>query len=530
MKIISRREFLKYSIGAAGGMAVVVVGSKLSWLSLNPAYAQAVTQTLHFRVTDAIKEMHTHEPSGLEIGTGIVPNEVINDARCYFWIYKSVDPGGSPALDFPPESPGPVIVAAAGDDITITVTNDLDEPHAFFIPGMVDSGPIAPDATWTDTFTAGSPGGHLYYDNLNEPVNRVMGLHGAFIVMPVAATPGHKFTPYGPLPADHAVQRLYDDFGSSTHFPGLAWEESAGNLGDSGFCPPFRQYVWLSHQASPKLFAEVGSLAPGVLYDPLEFMNAFLRDPFQPHAFHTDNPGGNRIPQYFTFSGQSGYFSHLSPYITPMGRVGEPVVVHILNPGLWLHAMHLHANHFYVTTINGVVQPNPLWLDVFQIHPMDRVDYTVPFTRPPDVPNVRGIGLPDMPLTSLAGLPTWPPMQELDMHLPDIGDEIAENIFGEDIDLAQRLSPLCYPMHDHSEPSQTCQGGNYNTGLISGIYFVGDRNVQVNPGIIPVGYPADFPVNFPEMEDWTLIYRDANGNPVRGINVTSPAAPPTTTD
>ncbi len=31
-------------------------------------------------------------------------------------------------------------------------------------------------------------------------------------------------------------------------------------------------------------------------------------------------------------------------------------------------------------------------------------------------------------------------------------------------------------MHDHSEPSQTAQGGNYNMGLISGINFTGDRN------------------------------------------------------
>jgi FtsP/CotA-like multicopper oxidase with cupredoxin domain len=529
MKTISRREFFKYSIGAAGGLAVVVVGSKLSWLSSNQAYAQAVTQTLHFRVTDAIKEMHTHEPSGLEIGTGIVPNEVINDARCYFWIYKSVDPGNNPALDFPPESPGPIIVAADGDEITITVTNDLDEPHAFFIPGMVDSGPITPGSAWTGTFTVHTPGAHLYYDNLNEPVNRVMGLHGAFIVLPTLATPGHSFTPYGPLPANHGVQRLYDDFGGSTaHFPGLAWEEGYGDPGDPGYCPPFRRYVWITHQASPKLFAEVGSLAPGELYDPQEFMDAFLRDPFQPHAFHTDNPDGNRIPQYFTINGQSGYFSHLSPYITPMGRVGEPCVVHILNPGLWLHSMHLHANHFYVTAHNGV-NPNPIFVDTYNVHPMDRIDYTVPFERPPDVPNVRGIGYADTPLTSLNGTPVWPPMEELDVHLPDIGEDEAENIFGEDIDLEQRLSPLCYPMHDHSEPTQTCQGGNYNTGLISGIYFVGDRNTP-SPAVIPPGYPANFPMDFPEMADWTLIYRDANGNPVRGINVTSPAAPPTTID
>ena len=42
------------------------------------------------------------------------------------------------------------------------------------------------------------------------------------------------------------------------------------------------------------------------------------------------------------------------------------------------------------------------------------------------------------------------------------------------------LSPLCYPMHDHSEPSQAAQGGNYNMGLIAGMNFVGDRNVDAN--------------------------------------------------
>ncbi len=438
MKTISRREFLKYSIGAAGGLAVVVVGSRLSWLSNNPSYAAAAVQSIDFHISDAIKEMHTHNTGlladGKKVGDG-------NDARCYFWIYKSVIP------DYPPECPGPIIMTAEGDEIQISVTNDLDEPHAFYIPGMVDSGPIAPGATWTATFTAGSPGSYLYYDNLNEPVNRVMGLHGALIVMPTSVTQGHKFTPYGPLPADHAVQRLYDDFGSSAHFSGLAWEDedpSPWAFEETIInTPPFRSYIWLACQASPKLFAEVGSLAPGELYDKDDFMDAFLRDPFQPHAFHTDNPGGNRLPQYFTFNGQSGYFSHLSPWVTPMGRVGEPVVVHILNAGLWLHSMHLHANHFYVTCINGQVQQNPLWIDTYNIHPMDRVDYTVPFMRPPDVPNQRGIGYPDTPMNSLNGNPVWHPVEEFNVYLPGTGEDIVKDRFDEEVDLRQRQSPLC---------------------------------------------------------------------------------------
>ena len=61
---------------------------------------------------------------------------------------------------------------------------------------MFDSGPIAPGATFSGTFTATQSGAFLYYDNLNEPVNRVMGLHGALVVRPAAAAAG-VFPPAG---------------------------------------------------------------------------------------------------------------------------------------------------------------------------------------------------------------------------------------------------------------------------------------------------------------------------------------------
>ncbi len=491
--IISRRDFIKY---AGGGVAVLIIGSKLSWALNNPAYA--ATEALSLSIGDAIKEMHTHN--------------AINDARCYFWVYKSVTP------DLPHDCPGPIIIATKGDTVNLSVTNDLDEPHAFFIPGIFDSGPIAPGATFNGVINLinAPAGAHMYYDNLNEPVNRVMGLHGALIVMPAAAALGHKFTPYdNPTPA---VQQLFDDFGSADHFPGIAWEDGditpwalndafpvANGILDRPNCPPFRQYLWLAHEASPKLFKEVGESAPGdPIRNPTNFLNAFLRDPFQPHTFHTDNPGGNRIAQYFTFSGQSGFFSHNGPVITPMGRVGEPAVVHILNAGLWTHSMHLHANHFYVTCVNGVARPNVFSLDTFEVTPMDRVDYVVPFTRPPDIPNERGIGFADTPLISLSGTPVWPPVEEFETHLPPAGTKAG----GSGVELGVRLSPMCYPMHDHSEPTQTSQGGNYNTGLVSGIYFTGDRNA-----------PGHF--DFPMDVDFHLMFQN-----IRGVSAPPPAILP----
>ena len=447
---IKRRDFLKYGLG---GVTAVVVGSHIPWME-SKAYGAVHAQTLNFHITDALKDMATHN--------------TINTAQCYFWIYKEDS--------IPAESPGPTIFSTEGDVIRINITNELDEPHAFYIPGMFNSGPIAPGQTVHKYFTVGDGGTHLYFDNLNAPVNRVMGLHGAFIVMPKAPATGHKFTPYSKPTAE--VQQLFDDFGSAPWWPGLAWEE-----GDPATdTVPFRTYIWLLHQASPNLFFEVGNFTPGREYPAAQFVERFLRDAFDPVK-----PTTNAIPQYFTISGQSGHFSHNTPYICPNNRVGEPAVIRLLNAGLWSHSMHIHANHVYITSVNGMVQSNPIWVDVFTLRPMGIADYTVPYMRPPDVPNVRGIGRADAGLTTFNGTPTWPPNEELFTFMPGpapagvtpfqvLGNENGKDFNGLPIGLGVQLSPLCYPMHDHSEPSQTAQGGNYNMGMISGLNFTGDRN------------------------------------------------------
>ncbi|MHC1696842.1 MAG: multicopper oxidase domain-containing protein [Geobacteraceae bacterium] len=465
--MISRRDFMK--LGSAG-LATILIGSKLPWLGVTNAYA--ATQNLTITITDALKDMHTkNTPSPL-----VDPNPV--SAQCYYWIYKMTADG----VNLPADMPGPTICATRGDSINVTITNLLDEPHSFFIPGIFDSGPIAPNATFNGTFLLSVSGAHLYYDNLNAPVNRMMGLHGGMVVLPSAAATGHNFTPYD-NPSPH-VQALFDSFGTDV-FPGLKWEE-----GDPATnTPVFRQYVWTLHQSSPRLFAEVGNLPAGQIYDPQLFQQKFHLDTFSPTR-------QNSVPEYFTINGQSGFFSHFSPTITPIGRVGEPIVIHIINAGLWTHSMHFHFNHFYVTYDNGV-SDNPLWVDIYNIDPMDRIDYVLPFMRPPNIPTVRGLGLPETPMQTDNGHPCWPPLEELDLHIPDIGTT-ALGINGQPVSLAQRLSPLCYPMHDHSEATQTSQGGNYNTGMISGAYCTGDRNTQ--------GF-----MNFPMEPDFFMMYRNIRG-------------------
>jgi hypothetical protein len=439
---MNRREFLKFS---AAGVATLVVGSKLPWLMEGTAEAAFHTASLSFDITDAMKQMVTY-------------NSTNTGATCYFWIYKSNTP------NLPAQSPGAQIFATQGDKIPITITNKLDEPHAFFIPGVFDSGPIAPGAIRNDTIdlTKASAGTYLYYDNLNAPVNRVMGLHGAFIIMPKAPVAGHKWTPYdAPTPA---VQQLFDDFGTAAHWPGLAWEQGDPTTDT----PAFRQYIWLCHEASPRLFAEVGDFTPGLDYPAATFQNKFLSSPFRAD-------GLNFKANYFTINGQSGHFSHNNPYICPTNRVGEPVIIRVLGAGLHTHSLHIHANHVFVTSVNRVVRTNPLWVDTFTLHPLDTFEYTVPYMRPPDIPNVSGIGRADTPLTTLAAGKTWPPFEELNTFIPPVGT-LADPLNPLSKDISVQLSPLCFPMHSHSEASQTAQGGNYNCGLICGINFTGDRN------------------------------------------------------
>jgi hypothetical protein len=255
-----------------------------------------------------------------------------------------------------------------------------------------------------------------------------------------------------------------------------------------------------------------------------------LRDAFNRNNFNLAT--ASDTPQYFTINGQSGHFGHSNPVNTPLIRVGEPFIIRVLNAGLMTHSMHMHANHFYMLSVDGVVQgapvgagannatllrPGPIWVDTFTLNafgsPSSRFDFLVPAMRPPDVPNTRGIGrggAPDAALPTLAGGTTWPPLEEFEVRLYNDIPVFSSEDGVTPVSNASRQSPLCFPVHDHSEPSQTAQGGNYNCGLISGLNFIGDHNVPLaakNVTIVqPDGTATDTgpplpPQTFPMDED-----------------------------
>ena len=173
---ITRRGML---IGSAAGMAAVAAGGLGAIRATAPAQAADTTVSLH--ITDGRLKL-------------------IDGTFVYILGYGT----SATTVSFP----GQVINVVQGDTVNVSVTNHLGVDHAFFIDGVVDSGPIAPGATANFSFTAPSAGTYLYFDNLNAPVNRIVGLHGALISMPPGTT--NQSYPGGPTFVEQLVWMLVE--------------------------------------------------------------------------------------------------------------------------------------------------------------------------------------------------------------------------------------------------------------------------------------------------------------------------------
>ena len=141
----------------------------------------------------------------LDAGPGYITGGDFN--RIFFWGFADGDTG---QVQFP----GPTLIINQGDNVTVTLRNNLPEPVSIVFPGMENvtasagvRGPIAaqaePGGTITYTFSAPRPGTFTYYSGTNIDKQVEMGLYGAILVRP---------TGYDPL--DKSTWRAYNDNGS----------------------------------------------------------------------------------------------------------------------------------------------------------------------------------------------------------------------------------------------------------------------------------------------------------------------------
>jgi hypothetical protein len=304
----------------------------------------------------------------------------------------------------------PILRYREGSPVSIRIKNNDTVPHGFAITGIPEASapPIAPGQTgMVPTFVAPVGGSYIYYDPLEAPLNRLLGLHGAFIVDPLlGTTTAGSPTPFSRSRHTPQVAAVFDAFGRHPRFPGDGWKPQ----------DPARDKLWLFAQTDSTINARA---AAGQRVSGQALVDSFL-------------------PDYFHINGLSGFDTAVhsatpaadvaaAAAIEPSGRQGQPTLLRVMNAGLCTHSAHIHGNHLFEcseTDDRGVpyCETNVYERDVWIMRPMDRKDMILPFERPPDAP-------------------VWPPRQE--------------------------PFPLRYVMHCHTEMSQTAGGGNYPQGLVT---------------------------------------------------------------
>lgn len=422
-----RRQFIQY--GLAGTAVAGAAGLVPDFLKRR-VHAQAATQ-FALSIEEVLVPIFPEKPA------------------IYMWAFRSLAPTGPTyhahdlvgASDLPPV-PGPVLVVREGTQAILTIHNNKTtrgDDHAFAIsrqpvpatpgvlpeplpePGLIQvegPGRIPPGESGTYTITVGAAGTYLYFDPLNNPVNRIMGLHGAFIVLPTAGT-----TPYSLHRTRPAIRALFDDLDSSPLFakPGADGEPNPETPGGAWeMLNPKRNFIWLFNQIDEVHVNNV--LQAGQIVSP-GFVTQ-VRDTF--------------LPRYFTINGKVGFASAHATETTPHGHIGEPVLIRSLNAGLMLHSPHIHGNHVF-ELINQLppntpffdVADNVIELDTWELGPLVVKDVLHAYRKPPDI------------------FP-WPPSPEQ---------------FG--------LEGMSFPMHCHTEISQTAAGGNYPQGAIADWVLLG---------------------------------------------------------
>ena len=297
-KEMNRRNFLKFS---SAGIASAVLGSTglISWSPR--AEATTITQTFY------ITEGTITQPDGVDV---------------YF---KAFSPDTASLT-----VPGAQMIAQEGDTLEITIENTLGEDHSFVIDGVVDSGVIAGGTSKTISFTVNKAGSYMYYDGLNAPFNRLVGLHGALAIMPS---------------------------GSSTEL----------YKGSAKFV---QQYSWLINDIDPSWHSDISK-------------GRTPRSSFNPYYF-TINGRSMRVPGHPDYGNpdiDSGYATNTRLE----GSIGDRTLVRILNAGMCMHSVHFHANHVEWLARNG--QPRAdVWKKDTVLLPNNKgsLDVIYPFETPPD--------------------------------------------------------------------------------------------------------------------------------------------------
>ena len=292
---MQRRKFLKF------GLATPLVATS-QWLSWVPRAHAAVVSRTYF-----ITQGNIVQPDGVSV------------------FFKGFS-DSSTTLRIPGQS----LIVKEGDTISLTITNTLTTSHSFVIDGVIDSGTIAAGQSKSLSFAAPAAGSYMFYDKLNAPYNRLLGLHGGLAVMPSSSS--------------------YQLYAGSPSFK--------------------KQLFWIFNDIDPAWHERLRTnLVPNTTFLPRYFtLNGKSSRP----------PGA---PGYEDTTVNSLY----DPATKLEGFIDDRTLIRALNAGQCTHSMHWHANHVEWLTQNRT-RRSTIWLK--DVVPLDNnlgsCDVIYPFEPPPD--------------------------------------------------------------------------------------------------------------------------------------------------
>ncbi len=214
----------------------------------------------------------------------------------------------------PMQYPGPTLIVNQGDTITINLTNELgvaNMPVSLVFPGqegVTASGGTAgeltqestgPGDTVTYTFTANHAGTYMYHSGTRSELQIEMGMVGAIIVRPPAASQAYNH-------------------------PDTAFDQ---------------EYLFLLTEMDPQVhyYASLG------LYDFID------NSAYHPVLWFINGRNG---PDTMADAGVSWLPNQ--PYnILPRTHPGETVLARVINAGRDLHPYHTHGNHVTMIARDG---------------------------------------------------------------------------------------------------------------------------------------------------------------------------------
>lgn len=91
-------------------------------------------------------------------------------------------------------------------------------------------------------------------------------------------------------------------------------------------------------------------------------------------------------PRYWTINGKAFPDTMKDPATKIEGKVGETVLIRLINAGYEEHPFHMHGQHFQVIATDGRPLPAPIEKDTINIGPGERYDLLVTFTQNGEYP------------------------------------------------------------------------------------------------------------------------------------------------